>query len=191
MNKESWFTPVRNGKRGIWTIDDVEVSLLESMRSARENPTWYCPPGIYRRLSRNQTTVMSTTPMEKRTHWEIRTKAHGHVLINGLGLGCILNELVKKKEVTRITVVELDADLIALVAPYFKSRKVEIVQANALTYEPPKGMMYGAVWHDIWDDVDKDNLAQMRQLHRKYGKRTEWQGSWARYECEQQRRKYG
>jgi hypothetical protein len=34
------------------------------------------------------------------------------------------------------------------------------------------------VWHDIWLDLCTDNLEGMGKLHRKYGRRTDWQGSW-------------
>ena len=34
--------------------------------------------------------------------------------------------------------------------------------------------------HDIWDDICLDNLETMATLHRKYGRRCDWQGSWKR-----------
>lgn len=43
------------------------------------------------------------------------------------------------------------------------------------------------VWHDVWDYIDANNLTQMHALHRKYGRRADWQGSWCRDQCERQR----
>jgi hypothetical protein len=41
------------------------------------------------------------------------------------------------------------------------------------------GTFYGAVWHDIWDNLSVDNLPQMTALKRKYGRRARWQGCWS------------
>ena len=62
--------------------------------------------------------------------------------------------------------------------------KLNIICADALEWKPPKGTRYNAVWHDIWDNICGDNLDDMKKLHRKYGRRTNWQGSWCRDQCE-------
>jgi spermidine synthase len=78
------------------------------------------------------------------------------------------------------TVVEIDPDVIALVGPtYTVDPRVEIVNADAFTY-PPAHSRYGAVWHDIWDDFSDDEYEESKRLHRKYGGKADWQGSWGR-----------
>ena len=47
-----------------------------------------------------------------------------------------------------------------------------------------KELFFDAVWHDIWDEISDENLPEMHKLHRKYGQRANWHGSWARAECE-------
>ena len=126
---------------------------------------------------------MSDTPDEKRDHYEIVNRAKGHVLINGLGLGMVLAAVLKKQEVERVTVVEIDADVISLVGPHFHNDRLVIIQSDAFTYKPPKGEIYGAVWHDIWDSICDDNLSEMTKLKRRYGRRTIWQGCWCEYQC--------
>ena len=54
----------------------------------------------------------------------------------------------------------------------------------------PRGMKFTVVWHDIWNHICSDNLPDMHKLHRKYGRRTDWQGSWARHLCERQMREW-
>jgi spermidine synthase len=96
----------------------------------------------------------------------------------------VLNAALRKPEVEHVTVVEQSEDVIKLVASHYEGPRVTIVHADAMTYQPPTGAKFGAVWHDIWDDICADNLDEMKILHRRYGRRTVWQGSWARELCE-------
>ena len=73
---------------------------------------------------------------------------------------------------------------------------MDIVQADAFTVKLPRPSLflhvprdtrYDVVWHDIWDNICADNLPEMHRLHRRYGRRCDWQGSWARWHCERQR----
>jgi hypothetical protein len=174
------------GRRGPWAVRRVTVDRAP-MRPDRKGP----PPGTYTMLTHDlRGVVMSDTPDERRDHLVFVLKAHGHVLINGLGLGMCLAAVLARSEVTRATVVEADEDVIALVGRhYVGDPRVEIVHADAYDYAPPRGVRYGAVWHDIWDAISSDNLPGMTRLHRKYGRRTDWQGSWARDLCESGRRR--
>lgn len=100
-----------------------------------------------------------------------------------MGLGFIASEIAKKEEVNHITIVEINGDVIRLVAPTLQERlgdKITIIHEDAFTYKPPKGIRYGAVWHDIWDGICSDNLEGMKKLHRKYSRFCDWQGSWGR-----------
>lgn len=139
-----------------------------------------CRPGTYTRLMRGSTLVMSDTPDEKRDHYDFVRRARGHVLIHGLGLGMVLGAVLGKLEVSSVTVIELSQDVINLVGASYDDPRVTIVCADALTWEPPKGARFGAVWHDIWDDICSDNREDMKLLHRRYGRRSTWQGSWGR-----------
>lgn len=139
-------------------------------------------PGKYTRLMYKDTLFMSDTPLEMSEHMEFLVRAHGQVLVNGLGLGMCL-QVLDYPEVLKLTVIEIDENVIALVGPHYKSKygdRIEIIHADALTWKPPPRIRYGAVWHDIWRDICADNLKEMKMLHRKYGRRTEWQGSWGR-----------
>lgn len=139
------------------------------------------PDGEYTRLMRDRKVIMSDTPAEKSDHIEFVKKAKGHVLINGLGLGMCLNAVLRKPDVDRVTVIELFEDVTTLSGPHYATDpRVEIINCSAFSYQPPKGVRYGAVWHDIWDDLCTDNLVEMSRLHRKYGRRADWQGSWGR-----------
>jgi spermidine synthase len=168
-------------KRGHWRIERFEVDRpdIHSMLRGRG-----VTPGKYTRLMRGNTLVMSDTPAEMRDHFYAVRAAHGSCLINGLGIGMVLKACLKKPEVTDITVVEISQELIDMVSPHYQDKRVTIVCASAFDYKPPNGKRYGMVWHDIWDFICSDNLPEMHKLHRKYGRRADWQGSWCREQCE-------
>jgi hypothetical protein len=148
------------------------------------------PGGTYKKLIRNGTCVMSNTPDEINDFRYFVQKAKGSVLVNGLGLGVLLKALLNKPEVTEITVIEKSPDVIKLVSPtYLTDERVIIINDDAFTFKPPKGKKYDAVWHDIWDDICIDNLEEMKKLHRKYGKKTNYQESWCRSICENQKKR--
>jgi hypothetical protein len=183
---------IPEGVSGDYRVEHFTVSPEEARRTAiRAWRDAYVPAGDYTRLMRGRTVVMSDTPMELRTNQPIISAAKGRVLINGLGIGMVLKRILAKPEVEHVTVVEISEDVIRLVGPYFaRDPRVTIIHADALTYSPQPGERFDAVWHDIWDDVCSDNLPDMRLLHRRYGRRTEWQASWRRKDCERQERQW-
>lgn len=177
---------IPEGRAGNWAVERFVVSPEDAERERIRAVVCRgrgVPAGSYTRLVRGRTVVMSDTPDEMRDHYEAVHRARGHVLINGLGLGMVLRAVLKKPEVTRVTVVELSADVIGLVAPSYTDPRMTIVEASAFDYAPPKGERYGAVWHDIWDNITADNLPEMTRLKRKYGRRADWQGCWAEFQC--------
>jgi len=78
--------------------------------------------------------------------------------------------------------------VIKLVVPFYKDKRLTIINADALEWKPPKGQRYDFVWHDIWDDICDDNLKEMEKLHRKYSKKTDWQDSWCKKLCKKLKR---
>ena len=184
---------IPDGESGDWKVENFEVkekdaehfnmSLMFQGHGARQ-----IRAGNYVRLVRGGTVVMSNTPAEISDHVHFIRKAKGNVLINGLGIGMCLKAVLEKEEVTGVTVIEKSADVIGLVAPHYQDDRLEIINADAYEYKPPKGVRYDCVWHDIWDFICADNLEEMGKLHRKYGRRCDWQDSWCKWECLQQRR---
>lgn len=183
---------VPDGQSGDWKVETFVVSeeaaRFASLRAAINTGRGGLPAGTYRKLTRNGTIIMSNTPDEINDNRMFVYNAKGHVLINGLGLGVVLEMLLKKDKVEKITIIENSEDVINLVGPTYKDNpKVNIIHADAFEYKPPKGEKYDAVWHDIWDYICGDNVEEMKKLHRKYGRRTKWQASWCRKQCEYNR----
>lgn len=187
------------GSHGIYEVRHVTMSLdvthylnHEAILDGRQPEEL---PGTYTQLVRMDsnyinTVVMSDFSTEVADHWQLvgYARAHAplkHVLINGLGLGVAIELLMPYTE--QITNVEISASVIRLVGDHYKSKygdRVNIVHCDAFDYQPPKGIRYNAVFHDIWDTITSDNLPHMRRLHRKYGRLCDWQQSWERKACE-------
>jgi hypothetical protein len=185
---------IPDGTSGPWSISTYKVSkeaeTFGALRAAFSSERGrYVPAGTYKSLKRNGEMIMSNTPDEIRDCSRFFYKASGRVLINGLGLGIVLDVILNKLNdddspaVKEVIVIELSKDVISLVTPTFrKDPRVTIINADAYEYKPVG--RFNAVWHDIFDNITADNLPGMHKLHRKYGKKTDWQGSWSRELCE-------
>ena len=186
---------VPEGVSGDWRVERFEITeraaSLERVRASFHAPYREPPPaGHYTRLTHRGSLVMSDTPAEIRDHWYAICQSKGNVLVNGLGLGVVVQAMLDRPQVDHLTVIELSPDVLSLIAPHYHSRfgdRLTTIQADALTWKPPVGVRYDVVWHDIWSDICSDNLPEMHKLHRKYGRRTDWQASWCRDECEHAR----
>lgn len=181
---------VPDGKSGDWEVNSFTIKQSERVMLYLHYGNRAPMPGNYKRLLYKDEVIMSNTWAEVADHLPFIERAAGIVLINGLGLGMCIEGILEKKSVKSIIVVEKSKDVIKLVAPTYKTdNRIEIVNADAFTYKPPKGIRFNAVWHDIWPNICSDNLDEMSELHRKYAKITNWQGSWAKAECQRQRRR--
>lgn len=183
---------VPDGESGHWKVSTFKVTEqaahLFNIRAVFSFSHANRPivAGVYKRLTQYGCTIMSNTQAEIDDHilFFKKAKKGGRILINGLGLGVSLTEILKSKNITSIMVIEKSKDVIKLVAPSFsKEVRVTIINADAFTWKPPKNFRYNVVWHDIWGTICYDNLPEMTKLKRKYGRRCDWQGCWAEKEC--------
>jgi spermidine synthase len=161
------------------------------------------PKGEYIRLLDKEEmfngVVMSDTPMEHRTNYEILNKAHGDVLIAGLGIGMILLPLMNKEEVKSITIVEMYQDIIDMVGSQLPlNDKVKIIQADIFNHDFSKGTKFDTIYFDIWNYVNSDVYEEMKELKKGYRKYlrskkenpNSWIGCWAEYEAKNDKRLY-
>ena len=145
-------------------------------------------PGTYTRLIADGELQMSDTPAEKQDHLEVVQKATGECLVMGLGIGMVASAMALKPEVTKITVIERNADVIALVAPHL-SPKIEVLQADALEWLPPPGKKWDVIWHDIWPTICLDDCETRNVLIRRYARRARvFHGAWAQDEIKRMQR---
>ena len=183
---------VPDGKSGDWEVASFEITeqaaRMFNLRQAFQGSGREVETGHYKKLTRGGHTIMSNTIAEINDHIVFISAAEfygGDILINGLGLGVALKKILEYDKITSVTVIEQSQDVIDLVADtYLKDTRVIIIKADALEYKASVGRRFTVVWHDIWDSITSDNLETMTTLHRKYGKRCDWQGSWSKQMCQ-------
>lgn len=128
----------------------------------------YTPPGMYVKLEINGRLMMSSTNMEFITNLPFLDHVTGDVLIGGLGLGLILEELRGRKEVRSVTVIEKNPDVIALVAPTV--REAKIIEGDVFKWEPVPGRHFDTIYMDIWENATKEEDPEIRALRLRYKK---------------------
>lgn len=128
-------------------------------------------PGKYVCLTHRGEVIMSDTDMEKRTNAEFVHRAHGKVLIGGLGIGLILLPAQQKSEVEKIVVLEKNQEVIDLVKDQLPlNEKVEIIKADVCDYVPTE--KFNTIYLDIWDfintNVYEESMKPLLARYRKY-----------------------
>lgn len=179
------------------TIDaDAPFIQMDNFRARRDGLAFSVVySGGYVTCRIGKQLMMSDTCMERITNKNIIKDAHGHVLIGGLGIGMLLENMLDNPEVTSITVVEKSRDLIELVAPRFEHEKLTVIEGDVFEFQPPK--KYDTIYMDIWPSMTQDNLDEMKILKEKYRRHRRGKGSimacwmeqWLRKERNADRRK--
>jgi hypothetical protein len=117
-------------------------------------------------LIRHGDTWMVMTPYEIESQ-EIGVRlSRGHVLIHGLGMGWSAMASALRSEVTAVTVVERDRDVIALYdalgvagqLPAAARAKIRIVEGDAFTFRPPSRV--DLLMPDIWQPLVSDGRVE-------------------------------
>ncbi len=156
------------------TKKEIErAQMRDAINGRRENDGQ--EPGTFAQLvSKNGYgggVIMSDTWMEWNTNWRFLFNAHGRVLVAGLGLGMIILAVQDQEGTESITVLEKEEEIIALVKPQLPLLpKVEIIQADAFEWKPPKGAKFDTIYFDIWPDICGDNYDGMKRLHRRFAR---------------------
>ena len=161
---------LQEGKSGVWELKKFSITREEARNHALRcaingYPERAVAEGEYWKLTRNGYIVMSNTPAEVHDHINFIRAAKGKVLIAGLGLGMVLQEVLKKDSVTKVTVVEISKDVINLVAKSYQDTRLEIVNEDIFNFKPTEHYDFG--WYDIWDDISGDEYEEMKKITRK------------------------
>jgi len=145
------------GKHGLWTLDRFDETVLihgyfTGVQPAKHNY----------RLKKGTTLWMSLTPMELESQSHHALAAYGHTVVMGLGMGVLLYNILEREEVTKVTVVERDPDVLNLLHQIAKPtlwpgwEKARFVIADACSWKPDKPVDYLTV--DIWPKLGDYNL---------------------------------
>jgi hypothetical protein len=178
---ESLKVSIPEGHSGDWRVVNYEArpDPLNTIRLGEQGRNYV--PGTYTGLFHGTELIMSDTPDECSDHLDAIHSATGTVLINGLGLGVVLQAVLRNPDVVHVDVVENSADVVTLVAPSYQDQRVLVHRADAFDIQWPTDARWDTVWHDIWPDISDEHVPQMNKLRRKYAGRCRWQGCWAEY----------
>jgi hypothetical protein len=114
---------------------------------------------------------MSMTPSEIESQEIGLLGAHGHTVVLGMGMGWLAGNVALKPEVERVTVVERDPHILALIEasgifqqlPEDARAKLDVVKADALTWKPSGAV--DTLQADIWEKfVEPQKLADVRLM---------------------------
>lgn len=139
-------------KKGEAELTEYEITENDYRAIIRDK----IPIGKYIRLRVNNTLMMSNTPMEMATNLEFLLKAHGKVLIGGLGIGLIILPLLDNENIGHITVIEKSQDVIDLVNRQLNlpPEKVTIVCGDV--FKNPQTEKFNTIYMDIWSAINRD-----------------------------------
>jgi hypothetical protein len=115
-----------------------------------------------------EATWMSIVPMEVESQEIGIAAANGHTVVLGLGMGWAAANIALNPAVERVTVVERDPDVIALISeqgvfeqlPVDARAKITIIEADAFDWRPDSAVdsLQADIWAGVvepgkWDDV--------------------------------------
>ena len=161
-----WLPRYRGGTWGEWSMS---VVLLPAGRGYWGATYATLGSAVLRGPTHNgDATWMSIVPMEVESQEIGIAAARGHTVILGLGMGWAAANVALNPNVDRVTVVERDSDVVALIAdqgifdqlPREVRDKITIVRADAFDWRPDAAVdsVQADIWAKIveprkWDDV--------------------------------------
>lgn len=110
---------------------------------------------------------MSVTPHEINTMKKPIEEARGDVLVLGLGLGYYVFNILKKKEVTSVTVIENDRNVISLfnehlIQKFSNLEKLKIIYGDAIEFVKNSPQQFYYVFADIWHNVGDGEMLYLK-----------------------------
>jgi hypothetical protein len=191
------FTPMaaihEPGRAGDWVLEHYEIDEASARfwASARPREYSHLQAGIYAKLKRGETIVMTDTPFERLSNYEAVHQAQGRVLIGGLGLGMVLLPILRKPTVERVYVLEQDPAVIELVAPGLQravpqdyEEKLQLLCGDVKVSGSASvvaGLVFDTIYLDIWDEISGDNWPEYKALKLLWRKSLAvggWLGCW-------------
>lgn len=157
--------PYREVSLGPWTIKkNALIPQMSYFQDSRVLSNQYV-------LYTAEQTWMSTAPLEIESNAPHIAAARGHTVVMGAGLGLALYNILLKPNVSRVTLVERDPAVIALLHaaadlstwPGFEKLTVKLM--DAFDYTPDAGVDH--LYVDIWTKTgDPQALPDIQRLYR-------------------------
>lgn len=160
---------------GYETVEPMELFVADDFQSDGQGRIfpqlgWFSEAFSFPAIREDGRVWMTVTPNEINTIRPAITQSHGKVLTYGLGLGYYAFHCLLKEDVSSVTVVEKNPQVIDVfrrfLLPFFpRQEALHIVQADAFDYAanemPDEG--YDTVFTDLWHDV-ADGIPLYRRM---------------------------
>lgn len=178
MNKDYGFPQmwqiISEGNEGDYRIrhEAIDHEKAQMLRLGAEPGMAGVEPGRYCLLLHGNELVMNDTWFERYSSEVCLTKAHGTVIVVGLGIGMIPAALCLRDDIDLIQVVEIAPEVIKLVEPYIRHPKVQVIEGDFWHPEALGLVKADAIFLDIWntgtDMNDWEPIKLMREEWRKH-----------------------
>jgi hypothetical protein len=147
-------------------IERYEVEAIDSLYSVME--AMCIAPSVVTRMTVDGKFAMSDSGPLRISNLECMQKAHGNVLLFGLGLGMIVGPILTKPTVNKVTVIEYLPEIIEAVKPAYEDPRLTILEGDARNWVPPEGEIYDTIYFDIFTQRVRKNLPKMQELIDRY-----------------------
>lgn len=180
---------IPEAESGLWRVKKLRLGKPVSTPDPKGRIVTY-PAGTFTQLFRHTTAtmhllgelVMTDAPHELNTHLDFLLRAHGRVLVSGLGLGCVVRGLLANPNVKFVVCLERDLSVLKLVAPHMPTERCSIIVCDALEWCEKNRDAFDCAWHDIWTDEENGEghlqIAHAKLINSMVG-RVKFQGAWA------------
>jgi len=139
---------------GDWSLTKHDVPYIRGYFNGLQRnklPNWV--------LKKGSEIWMSLTPMEVESQAPHAAAAYGHTVIMGFGMGMLTYNVLKNPAVTKVTVVEIDPEVVELIKEVSDMdnwpgiEKLTIEYADALEWKPsePVDVVLADIWPDLGD----------------------------------------
>ncbi len=172
---------------------------LHPMQMTRDSWEWEyhagrgypIPEGFYMGVFQGQpgrgSVWMSDVPPEIWMMWDaieaLRDPSCRRVLITGLGLGVIVKHALRQPHIQRVDVVELSEDVLRLIRPHYRDRRLHVHCGDALTIELGPRRTWDFIYHDFWQSITVANLVTMHRVMERYAGHAGRQLCWQHAAC--------
>jgi hypothetical protein len=176
-------TGIPKGESGLFKIEhydtiDGEASWLNYANYRN------IPDGTYTILFRrfgavSWLNIMQDTEQEYNEHDWLMSRMSGDILLAGLGIGMIHIPLLESDDVTSVTIVEKEQDVIDLVWEHCaKDDRFTLIHDDIDTWTPPEGNQYDVGWFDTWLTHEESIDDYITRIQDKYGSVVTDIGGW-------------
>jgi hypothetical protein len=152
---------------------NIENTNILNFYNCTSNPTKTKVTALYYKNNDVVECIMSDNLFERLTNRNFLNTANGNVLLFGLGIGVNILPLLEDEEISHITVVDINSEIVDAIGPYIKNcdvnNKLTIITGDAFTYyQQLSETQFDVIYFDIWHFINSSTRTDMEILKELY-----------------------